>query len=169
MVDNKEVGSILFEIKNRVNWDKGGYQNFVEKVNKADHTYYIYIHNKPVGEKGSGDFKRITPNLTFDQRNKIFITNFDTAVSLVYVLRSVLLDYVRKIEVSENRSSLAEKLFEFVNSPEFKNYFVRVEENRATAQEYFEKIIDNAQKGKVELLNLKDEVKELLVRLNKEA
>jgi hypothetical protein len=141
----------------------------VEKVNTSKHDYYIYVHNKLVGSRGEGDFIEIAPNLTFDNRNKIFITNFDSVISLVFILREVLVEYSKKIAVSESKATLAEKIFEFVKSSEFKNYFTRAEEKRAAAEMYFDKIVDQAQKGKVELINLRDELNEFSLRINKEA
>jgi hypothetical protein len=102
----------------------------------------------------------IAPNLTFDNRNRVFITNFETVVSLTYSLRKVIEEFSRKIEIEENKSTLADKVFEFVQSEEFKNYFTRAEERRAEAELYFEKIVDQAQKGKIELIKLKDELNE---------
>ena len=166
---NKTIGSILYEIKNKTSWQKMDYQRFVEKVNKSEHNYFIYVHNKLVKEKGEGDFYKIASNLTFDNRNKIFITNFESVVSLVYILREVMVEYSKKIELSKNKISIAEKIFEFIKSNDFKNYFTRAEEKRAAAELYFEKIVEQATKGKAELFSLKSELGELYMRINEEA
>ena len=169
MDSGKDLGTILYEIKNKTAWAKKDYQNFVDKVNSSSHDYYIYVHNKVVGQKGEGDFKQITKSLTYDTRNKILITDFDTVIPLIYSLRQAMVKYAKEIEVSKNRSSLAEEMFDFINSDKFTNYFTRIMDKRAESVLHFDKIIDHALKGKDSLSYIEKEVKELLISFGKEA
>ena len=165
----KNIGTVLYEIKNKTAWAKKDYQNFVDKVNTSGHDYYIYVHNKVVGQKGEGDFKQITKSLTYDTRNKILITDFDTVIPLVYSIRQAMIKYTKEIEISKNKKTLAEEMFEFINSDKFINYFTRIMDKRAESVLHFDKIIDHALKGKDSLSYIEKEVKELLISFGKEA
>lgn len=163
MNQNKSLGSIYYEIKNKNSWAVKDLENFAAKVRARKDDFNIFIGKvimKDVSK--SPHIKKITNELYFDERNNIYVSTFDSYPHVVYTLRQLLFKYISEINVQENISDIKDKLFEFIRSQEFSNYFQRMLNSVSQANAHFENIQRESTKGKFQLDLIKTDVENLV-------
>jgi len=105
----------------------------------------------------------INESLFYDKVNNVYVTSFDNFLSLVFALRNTLMHYSAKINAFESADEKSKELYEFIVSPDFANYFARVDMAYKETRKTFDEITNLSIKGisslakiNVEVLKLKD-------------
>lgn len=162
MLNGKKLGSILYEVKNRKTWQSKEYDNFIAKTQKESDDFNVFVA-KSLPKSKTSSISMINESLFYDKVNNVYVTSFDNFLSLVFALRNTLMHYSAKINAFESADEKSKELYEFIVSPDFANYFARVDMAYKETRKTFDEITNLSIKGisslakiNVEVLKLKD-------------
>gem|GEM_PF-1960361 len=118
---------------------------------------------KSLPKSKTSSISMINESLFYDKVNNVYVTSFDNFLSLVFALRNTLMHYSAKINAFESADEKSKELYEFIVSPDFANYFARVDMAYKETRKTFDEITNLSIKGisslakiNVEVLKLKD-------------
>ncbi len=166
-VNGKKLGSIYYEIKNRNKWSSSDLDNFTAKTRTRSDNFNIYIGKKIMKDSKVQHIIKIDHNLFFDTHSKVFITDFNSWLPIVFAIRNTFINYATKLNNETDKKTLEKDLYDFIISDEFKNYFSRVKTNLLVITKNFDTINNSALKGNVEVKKIFNEL--LALELNLKA
>ncbi len=161
VLNGEKISSIYYEIKNRKSWSRANYENFVDKVRKNDHDFNIFISSALPKTSRESHLKLFAEDFLYDEINNVYLVTFENWLPIIFAMRNQAIK-ISQIKGRENiENDIKQKVYEFFQSPDFKNYFSRVLKNVAELEKIFKSIQSSTIKGMAETNKISLEIENL--------
>jgi hypothetical protein len=109
----------------------------------------------------------INEALYYDNTSNVYLVSFDTYLPVVFGLRNMFVKFQKELNKQGDIKSIKDKLYEFITSDEFKNYFSIIKANVRELELIFKQIQTQTSKGIGEINNIGQQVDNLIEVVNK--
>ena len=168
IIDNdKKIGSIYFEVKNKKTWSYADYENFANKVRSRDDDLNIYVAKTMPKSTKEKHLSKVNESLYFDKTSNVYLVSFDTFLQVTFALRNLLIKFKRELNKQDDIKTIQEKVYDFISSEEFNNYFAIIKTNVRELELVFKNIQTQTTKGLGESKNIEIQVNNLIEILDR--
>ena len=159
LIEMSNGETIYIEVKNRKNWTTKNYENFAAKTRNRSDAGALFI-SKAL-PKNSKDFIAITEEFFYNPVDDVYLTSFANFAPAVYTIRQLTSKYSRKLREANASQETQKKLFDFIGSSEYENYFAKYKKNIDELEKVFKAIQKESSKGLGTLSTLNIEIDNL--------
>ncbi len=145
LVEMNSGETIYIEVKNRKNWSKANYENFAQKIRKRSDSGALFI-SKAL-PKNSKEFITINEGFLYHPTDDIYLTSFASFAPAVYTIRQLTSKYGRMLKEANASQETQKKLFDFIGSSEYENYFSTYKKHIEDLEKVFKAIQKETSKG----------------------